>query len=213
MIDLSQELLGGLLIRSFLCGVVLGIFYELIRFVKIFLGVDFVRHKSMSAYSRPRRLLLYAFTFVSDIIFWIVFGIVSIALTYHTSGGVFRGMVYVGMLVGLVTYYFTLGRVMLLLSAKVTCLLKKLLKFIIKMLLLPINAAVSLFVKLYHLTIGKIIGKIIDRIVLRRERKRQAKLNNDATAQTCDECGGEEISKYANSTQRYRKEGRISFGK
>lgn len=213
MIDLSQELLIGLLIRSFLCGVALGIFYELIRFVKIFLGVDFGKYTSMSAYSRPRRVFLYAFTFVSDIIFWVILGIVSITLTYHTSGGVFRGMVYVGMFLGLATYYFTLGRAMLLLSAKVSRLLKKLLKIIIKALLVPINAAISLFVKIYHLTIGKIIGKIINRIALRRENKRQAKLNNDVATQTFGECDGEETSKYANSTQRYRKEGRISFGK
>ena len=98
MINLSQGERAIILLRSFLCGVALGVVYELIRAFKLLCGVetfDGERKKRRGASA----FLSHAVTFVTDVLFWVGSGCVSILLTY-ACGGFFRGLIYIGIFGG-----------------------------------------------------------------------------------------------------------------
>ena len=205
MIDLSQQTLIQLLVGAFLLGVVHGLLYEAIRFVKILLGVRYGELAKKSTQSRAKGVLIFAVTLVGDVTFWIMFALSSLLLTYNVSGGVFRGIVYIAMLAGGAAYYMTLGRLMLALSIMLDRLIKKIAAFIIRILLIPIRAIFSFIIKIYHLTIGKLIGKIIG-VVKEWSLKRKSMVEAAALPQEINEDNKSDESKY-----RYKREGRISF--
>lgn len=196
MIDLSQEQLASMLISSFLCGVLLGVVYEGIRFLKL-LCTPQGKHLRLA-----RSVILHILTFLTDLAFILLYALVAILLTYRISGGVFRGMVYIGMTSGFALYYFTIGKLTLKISRGLAKLIKKTVKMLLKLVYTPIRAIFLLIVKLYTLTIGKIIGKIICSIKQKRE-KRKATSSSAETPPALVESREE---------KGYRKEGRISFG-
>ena len=147
MIDLSQQTLIRLLVGAFLLGIVHGLLYEAIRFVKILLGVRYGELAENTTHSRARGVLIFAVTLFGDVMFWLIFAASSLLLTYNVSGGVFRGMVYIAMLAGGAAYYLTLGRLMLALSIRLDRLIKKIAVFIIRILLIPIRAIFSFIIK------------------------------------------------------------------
>ena len=207
MIDLSQEVLISLIIKSFLCGVGLGIFYDVIRMFKVFLGVKYT--KQVYSSGKLRRVVEYIVTFIFDIIFWIAVGLISIILIYSINGGVFRGMTYFWMLSGFLLYYFTVGTWVLKLTVFLDKKIKKALYSIAKLLILPLRRAFDRIICLYRLTIGKFIGKIKDRIKDKKEkRKNQAMLCEKEKQEVL----GKEDFVYVDQKTRYKREGRINFG-
>lgn len=146
-------MLVGLLIRSFMCGVALGVFYDIISFFKLMLSTsDTCRlHKPF------HRAVLFLVTFATDLIFWIALAIISILLVYKVVGGAFRGSVYVMVLLGVFLYRLTFGRLLANIRMAIARALGKLVKYVF---VRPLRALFFVLIKLYHLTIGKIIDKI-----------------------------------------------------
>lgn len=204
MIDLSQEALAELLIKSFLSGVVLGIFYDIIRAFKMFFGVSYAR--PTKARSVAVRVVAYAITFITDILFWLVVGVTSILLMYGVGGGIFRGLTYVGLVGGILLYYFSIGKLMIRISETVVDFIKKLIRRAVRVLAIPFARIGRGAIFLFHLTIGNFIGKIKDR----RARKK-ARSENDRAEQVSDN-GGKEEFVYVDGKNGYKRDGRISFG-
>lgn len=204
MIDLSQGELAIILLRSFLCGVVLGVVYEMIRAFKLLCGVE-----SYSGERRKKRgfasFLSHAVTFATDILFWVGSGCASILLIY-ACGGFFRGLIYIGIFGGFLAYYFTLGRLILALNRKITGKIKKALIAALPHLLKPVKLIFGRIILLYHLTIGKIIDKIIE-----GRKKRKESLADEKTQAEDAECGKEDFV-YVGGKTGYRRVGRVSFG-
>ena len=203
MINLSQGELAIILLRSFLCGVALGVVYELIRAFKLLCGVETFDGE------RKRRtgfvgFLSHAVTFVTDLLFWVGSGCVSILLTY-ACGGFFRGLIYIGIFGGFLAYYFTLGKLILGLNRKIADKIKRALILAARCLLKPIKFIFGRIILLYHLTIGKIIDKIIEGI-----KKRKQSVSEDIPAED-GECGREDFV-YVGGKTGYRRDGRVSFG-
>lgn len=206
MIDLSQEALIALLIKSFLSGVALGVFYDLIRAFKMFFGVSYTRPTTDR--SVAVRAVAYAVTFLTDILFWIIVGITSVLLMYSVGGGVFRGLTYVGLIGGILLYYFSIGRLMLRVSEAVVNFIKKVLRRVAKILAVPFVWVGRRAIFLFHLTIGKFIGKIKDR----RARKK-ARAEIDLVEKEAPDSGGKEEFVYVDGKNGYKRDGRISFGR
>jgi hypothetical protein len=202
MIDLSQDVLVALLVRSLLCGGLLGVFYDLIRAVKMFLGVSY-GEKQVSL-TLAGRVVIYVVTFVTDVIFWLTAGLVSIALLYGLGGGVFRGMTYLCLAAGFALYYVTVGRLVLKLERVVISLIKRILKKTVSLLLRPTKMALRWLIFLYHLTIGKIIGRIKEGMLVKRL---DGLFLEDARGDV------EPSGSLSESLEKgYKKEGRVSFG-
>lgn len=205
MIDLEQTTLVYLLLCSVALGALLGVLYDLIRFAKMMLGVEY--GKTDTKQGRVRRAIVFAVTFVSDVIFWVIFAASSVILTYNVSGGVFRAMVYVSMIAGGAVYYFTIGRLTLKLGIKLSKLIKKVAAKLLRLVIVPFRAIISLIIKLYHLTIGKVIGKIISERNRRRKERQKAISAPAVLPQKIQEENQNNVRK-----NRYEREGRISFG-
>ena len=212
MIDLSQEAIVTLLLRSFFCGVILGVGYDGIRALKMLFGVRYGEDADLPQ-SRAAKAFAFAVTFITDIIFWLCAGVCSIALMYTVGGGVFRGVTYVALLFGFLIYYLTLGRLVLKISAFLTAIIKRVFSGLVRIALAPIKWLFGAIISLWHLTIGKIIGKIV--ISLRHtDKKCENAMPSEGKAETESENEtGEEDFVYVDGKKGYRKEGRISFGK
>ena len=209
MIDLSQEAIVTLLLRSFLCGVLLGVAYDGIRTLKMFFGIRYGKDAGIPS-GRARKIIAYAVTFITDIVFWLLVGVCSIALMYTVGGGVFRGVTYLALAFGFLIYYLTLGRLVLKISALLTAFVKRVFARLLGIILYPIKWLFGAIISLWHLTIGKIIGKIIRELVRRNSRGA-----TDAQDEKLplENGGGEEEYVYVGSKGRYRKSGRIDFGR
>lgn len=205
MIDLSQEVLLSLLIKSFILGVALGVFYDFIRAVKMFFGVRYA-HPIVKS-SAVVNVFSYAVTFLTDIAFWSVVGVASILLMYAVGGGVFRGLTYVGLAVGALLYYFSIGRLVLRVSERLVGLIKKALRRVALVLAKPFVLLWRGLIYLYHLTFGRIIGKIKDK---NTRRKKCAEIVPDEEL-ALDGYGKEEFV-YVDGKNGYKRDGRISFG-
>lgn len=208
MIDLSQKLLLSLLLNSFICGALLGLVYEAIRFIKLFCRIDHEQTLRKQIMLSVNKVIEYVLTFFMDISFCLLFAVCAITLTYKMSGGVFRGIVYTAMLLGLFAYYFTLGRLFLKLNKKIIHFIKKIIGKLVALIKIPLKVLFSLFVKLYHLTIGRLIGKIINRI---REKRKMREIKRKAAEKRISETAEEKEEKYEQKIYGYRKENRVSF--
>lgn len=194
MIDLSQERIAQMLLSAFLCGMTFGILYE---------GIRLIRHIIAPAHKRlcVRRIALVVYTFFTDFFFIILFAAAAILLTYRMSGGIFRGIVYIGMGAGSCLYYFVIGRLTRPLTEKIAKISKKTIKKLLKIVLIPLRAIFLLIFKLYTLTIGRFLCKIINRI-----KEKNVKKQNSAELPELSEVEQMKVEK------GYKKEGRISFG-
>ena len=206
MIEITQAEVRLLLWRSLLCGVALGFFYDVIRLIKLFCGV---KYGDRAVYkSRFIRAAHFVLAFLTDIIFWVSVGILSIALIYSSTGGIFRGVTYICLAIGFLFYYFTLGRLVLFLNKKIVKLTMRVFMWLAKVLRVPLSFALKGIISLYHLTIGKIIGKIKDKI-----RTKKKLPNLEQTGEDWDfEEGGKEDFVYVDKKAGYRRSDRINFG-
>lgn len=201
MTDLSQQLILWLIIEAFLSGAVLGILYEAVRLCRLLFT---------SEGSVFRRGMLTVFTFLTDFLFCLVAASVAMLLTYNISGGVFRGCLYLSMGAGLLCYRLTLGRILYIIENRAAKIIKKVCRFVLKVLFFPMKKIFSLFVIIYRLTIGKIIGKIMCRARMKKEKELKESEKKCAEALLPESTREEENN--ADKYERYRKEGRISFG-
>ena len=125
MIDLEQSVVIELYIKAFLVGVAFGVFYDVIRFFKLILGVRYGAQDAYLPESKAKRVAVYIISFITDTLFWLLIGVASVLLFYNVSGGVFRGSVYPCLLFGLALYYFSLGRLTLALSRRLIALVHR----------------------------------------------------------------------------------------
>lgn len=205
MIDISQKVLLGLVIRSFLCGTILGVIYGFIKIPRIIL---FSNPKSNNL---SHKILKYSFTFIGDMLLGLLVGLVSVLLIYHINGGIFRGMVYLFLAFGFILYRLTVARPVEKCIIIVLRTLFRVLKRVFKILFVPIKLIFRGIFFIYHLTIGKIVGKIIMKIKNRREIKKEKERLSEIAAQISDDTTrGDPI--YENPKERYNRAGRISFG-
>ena len=204
MIDLSQEQLVALLVRSLICGAFLGAIYDCIRALKMFCGVSY--GGDMVSLSLAKKALIWTVTFITDLIFWMIAGLLSVALMYQIGGGIFRGLTYICLTVGFAAYYFTLGRLVLKLNRIIVSFIKNVLKKLITLLMRPANMVWRGLIFLYHLTIGRIIGKIKDKWSASQSKK------YDETLVLPDTIERKEDLVCVDERTGYRKSGRVSFG-
>lgn len=205
MIDLSQGVLLALLVKSFLAGVALGVFYDLIRAFKMFFGVRYAR--PIAKRSVAVSALAYIVTFLTDILFWVIVGVTSILLMYGVGGGVFRGLTYSGLVAGALLYYFSIGRLVLKVSEKVVDIIKKAVRRVTRILAKPFVLVGRGLIFLFHLTIGNFLGKIKNR---RAQKRKCAQIEPDEAPAL--ENGGKDEFVYVDGKNGYKRDGRISFG-
>ena len=205
MIEFDQGEIRLLFLRSLLSGVALGIFYDVIRLIKMLCGVKYGEREEKKNIAVSAAHFILAF--VTDIVFWVTVGVVSVALIYGSTGGIFRGATYLCLAVGFVAYYFTLGRAVLFLSRKAVKLCRRAARRMIKVAAVPLSFIFKGIISLYHLTIGKIIGKIKERFKVRKNKPQE---ESEQLPNTVSD-GRKEDFVYVNGKTGYRRTDRINF--
>lgn len=210
MITLTQGEIGLLLLRALFLGVILGIFYDFLRFGKSFF---FVRYDGSVPNHLAKRTVAVAVTFLADLVFWITVGVVSVLLLYGYGDGVFRGVIYPLLGVGFLAYALTLGRLVRRFFSKLSEWIRMGTKKLFCLLSVPLKSICRALISLYHLTIGRILGKIKENIRIARNRHAERKRSLPAETENEEELPrGKEAYVYVDGKIGYRKEGRIRFG-
>ena len=195
MINISQEKLLIMLLSSLALGVAFGIFYELIRLLRVIIAPRKVSGMSL------HRILSDIVTFFADFVFILLFAVAAILQTYKISGGVFRGLTYIGMSLGFLFYYFVVGRLTKKISENIARIIKKTICALARLIFVPFKKIFLLFFRIYTLTIGRFIGKIKSEIKKKR-------VLNKITSEGIQDV----VLEVEKENSGYKKEGRISFG-
>ena len=97
--EISQLDFVRLAACSLAMGALLGVMYNAMRVLRILLGV-----------SEKNGVLAGSIVAVCDVIFTVACGISAVTVAYAYNGGRLRSIVFVGLAVGFLVYYFTVGR-------------------------------------------------------------------------------------------------------
>lgn len=128
--ELRPDLLLRLLLASLALGTVAGVLYDTIRLQRVLLGISrytsacsapafrphFCRPKGMRKKSARRRAAESVLLGVQDVVFCLSCGGMIAVLLFYRNEGEFRGFVLLGAAVGFLTYYFTVGRLVVFVS-------------------------------------------------------------------------------------------------
>ena len=96
-------------------------------------------------------------TYIEDIIFWILTGILILYTVFKFNNGEIRGFIFLGIILGTIFYLLLFSKVFINISVKIINIIKKILIIIFKIIIYPIK----LILKPITLLINKINDKVI----------------------------------------------------
>lgn len=162
---LSQTAVGFLYLCAALLGAAFGLFYDLLRLSRIFLGVHYSRPLSEKLQGLKLPLLsprreheespaLGVVIFLQDFFFGILFGVALSILYYELNDGKIRPFALVFCAIGFFLYRLTLGKLFLLFSEAVAFVFESALRYLWYFLSYPLKAA------------GKLLCRVLKKITL-----------------------------------------------
>ena len=137
--EISPFLLTLLLSWSFVFGVILGVINDMNRIIRVFCGVRYSEKRFGKLYElvlpvvhRPllrsenkfHKKALAVLLFFQDIIFFILAGVGIILLNYEFNEGRFRFFTVFAVFIGFLLYYFTIGKVVMMVSEGIAFFIK-----------------------------------------------------------------------------------------
>ena len=140
--EISPILLAKLLLYSLIWGGTVGVFYDVNRIFRVLLGVRYSKKHFDSLYSlrlpfskkeislknaadkTGGRFIKGATEFLGDFLSVTVAALGVVVLNYSYNDGRFRIFTVIGTLVGFLLYYFTLGRLVMLVCEPLAFLIK-----------------------------------------------------------------------------------------
>ena len=137
--EISPFLLTLLLAWSFVFGVILGVVNDVNRIIRVFCGVRYSQKRFGKLYElvlpvvhRPlsrnenkfHKNALSVLIFFQDIIFFIIASIGMILLNYEFNEGRFRFFTVFAVIFGFLLYYFTIGKVVMMVSEGIAFFVK-----------------------------------------------------------------------------------------
>ena len=138
--EISPIKLAMLLFYSFLFGIGMGAFYDANRIIRVFCGCRYSENRFEKLYllklpfiNRPitrksnrgfRKNVQLAVVFLGDMICVVVSAIGILILNYAYNSGRFRFFTVFGVLIGFLLYYFTVGKLIMLISEPIAILIK-----------------------------------------------------------------------------------------
>ena len=125
--EISPVMMAMLLFYSFLFGIFIGAFYDANRIIRVFFGVryggigtdkiaewkvPFLKRKvNIKSKKTSRVAVKTAVIFFGDLLCILCAGIGVVILNYSYNSGEFRFFTVIGVAIGFLLYYFTVGRV------------------------------------------------------------------------------------------------------
>jgi hypothetical protein len=165
--EVSQNALAWMLCCSLLCGMALGLCYDVFRLTRMSMGTDLPQaaillqqrlllperlrlFSTQSVSRRPRKdrkALKYIVLLVEDVIFCLICGVTIALLLYQTNDGQFRLSAVVVMLGGLAIYLLTIGRLIRIFSGVIVVIIRSALIWMLAIVAFPIAVLIRLLMK------------------------------------------------------------------
>ncbi len=155
--EISQAGLLRLFLSALLTGVALGAVYDILRALKTLAFAEEVSEKyreielplvgvcayrtKMGAFKKSVYLI---YTAVSDILFFVIGAVFSVILAYSENSGRMRWMILVGMVLGFLIYYRTIGKLTGKISALTAFLLRAAAVYVYFCISAPIKALIRI---------------------------------------------------------------------
>lgn len=79
-------------------------------------------------------------TYIQDIAFWIIAGIITLAFIFYYNNGEIRFYVFLGIILGVLSYILTISKYVIQVSVKIINYIKNIISAIINFILLPLKA-------------------------------------------------------------------------
>ncbi len=161
--EISPFLLFFLLVASFAFGGTVGILNDIHRLIRVILGVRYSKNRFDRWYekeipflnrpivrnhsSKKNKTVLSILIFVQDLILFSFAAVGTVTLNFYFNNGKFRLYTIAALIMGFLLYYFTLGRLIMLLSEGIVFVLKAFLSILFHFLLVPFKKIVGFFGK------------------------------------------------------------------
>lgn len=140
--DFSQ---GYLFLIFILVGIIIGLLFDFFRILRrTFKTSDFI-------------------TYIQDILFWLLSGIILIYSIFIFNNGELRAYIFLSIFIGIITYMLTISKYFINLNVIILTAIKKVFNFIIKTVTYPIKLILKFFIKPFNIlknNINKIFSKI-----------------------------------------------------
>ncbi len=154
----AQRALALLFVYAAVLGFALGVFYDALRFLRVFCGETLTEWKQGS-----KGILCVLLRFITDLVFSLVTAITLILLCYYENDGQFRASALWGMVGGFFVYMQTVGRLTARVLSPVISRLKQGIRWLFCLTVRPALWVRSLTAKafrcLFALTVGKLLRK------------------------------------------------------
>ena len=155
--EISQLSFVLLAIYSVCFGVLLGAIYDIIRIQRVLLGAEYgeidkgkidfrniklpiINKKAYSVkFDKISRRFLDIYIAVGDVMFASMCGVAVVLVAYAYNSGRVRLVIYLGLLFGFLTYYFTVGRLVMRLSHFISFVLRSILVYLCEIIVAPIR--------------------------------------------------------------------------
>ena len=151
----TQRALALLFVYAAVTGFVLGVFYDLLRTLRLLRGES--RKETPDAGQGRRSMLGIVLLFFEDVCFMLIVAVALILLCYFANDGRIRMSAIVGIACGFFVYVQTLGRLVICLAEILTGWIRKALAFVWRMILLPLRWLWMLLSFLWRKTVGRAI--------------------------------------------------------
>ena len=143
-VDFSQ---GYLFLIFILVGIIIGLLFDFFRILRrTFKTSDFI-------------------TYLEDILFWILSGIILIYSIFVFNNGELRAYIFLSIFIGIITYMLTISKYFIKFNVLILTGLKKVITTILKVIIYPFKLILKLLIKPLNF-IKNILKNIMSRIVV-----------------------------------------------
>ena len=190
--EISPYMLMLLTVYSFLFGMSAGAFNDINRIIRGFLGVRYSKKSFDKLYTielpfvgalsrsdeetKTKKKLLGVLIFLQDILWSVYIGYGTVILNYYLNRGQFRLYTIVAVLAGIAAYYFTVGRLVILLSEAIIFFIKASLKILLWLISRPFVVIGGRIIKGVKKLCKKISSAIAKKKNIRYNKKRREEL-------------------------------------
>ena len=155
--------------RALILGAFLGAMYDVVRILRVLFGVSKYNETEMlsSLYSRGVKNLFsntggkvfsVVFLAVTDFIFFAAATVVFVLFLYCYNYGRFRWFILLSSISGFWIYYHTLGRLIVIVSGRISEIFRFVINVAVYVILLPVRFTARLLKRVYYHTILKCIS-------------------------------------------------------
>lgn len=79
-------------------------------------------------------------TYIQDVAFWIITGIMTLAFIFYYNNGEIRFYVFLGIILGISIYILTISKYVIKISVKIVNYIKRIISIIVNIILLPLKS-------------------------------------------------------------------------